>query len=64
MWYWELSPRCHVSLKIKEGEVIACDAINSPAEFMMAKKLIGLRVKPNLADLADSNMPIKSLLPS
>lgn len=47
---------------LKENRVIACDAINSPADFMTGKKLIAQKVPVSGADLADPAVPLKSLL--
>ncbi|MEM6583494.1 MAG: FAD-dependent oxidoreductase [Pseudomonadota bacterium] len=45
-----------------EGRLIALDAINSPAEFMVAKKLIAAEASPDPAALEDVDVPLKSLL--
>lgn len=47
---------------LKDKRLLACDAINSPAEFMVSKKLIQQKVELDSASLADSEVPIKSLL--
>jgi 3-phenylpropionate/trans-cinnamate dioxygenase ferredoxin reductase subunit len=45
---------------LKDGAVVAVDAVNSPREFMAAKRLVGKQVdKPKLAD---TDTPIKELL--
>lgn len=49
---------------LKDAYLIAVDAINSPVEFMISKKLILNRVQPNLEQLADPDVAIKSLLES
>ncbi len=47
---------------LQQGRLIAMDAINSPADFMMSKKLILNKVHPDPVKLADSNIAIKTLL--
>ncbi len=45
---------------LKEGVLVATDAVNSPKEFMICKRLIGKKV--DAAMLADPNADLKSLL--
>jgi 3-phenylpropionate/trans-cinnamate dioxygenase ferredoxin reductase subunit len=45
---------------LKEGAIVAVDAVNSPREFMVCKQLYGRQVDPE--KLADSNVDLKSLL--
>jgi len=45
---------------LKDGKVVAADAVNSPKEFMICKQLIGRAVDP--AVLADPEADLKSLL--
>ncbi len=47
---------------LKQGQLIAMDAINSPAGFMQSKKIIQQKIYPALDVLADSNVPLKTLL--
>ena len=49
---------------LKEQYLLACDAINSPAEFMVSKKLIANKTKLNVELLADPEVALKTLLPS
>jgi 3-phenylpropionate/trans-cinnamate dioxygenase ferredoxin reductase subunit len=44
---------------LKDGAVVAVDAVNSPKEFMICKQLIGKQVDP--ARLADPAVDLKSL---
>lgn len=48
---------------LKDGQLIAMDAISRPKDFMMSKKLIAARLQPDKAALADENVELKSLLP-
>jgi 3-phenylpropionate/trans-cinnamate dioxygenase ferredoxin reductase subunit len=45
---------------LKDGKVVAVDAVNSPKEFMVAKRLYGMQV--NADSLADSAIDLKSLI--
>ena len=49
---------------LKGGELIAVDAISRPKDFMMAKKLVAERIRPNPADLGNESVELKSLLPA
>ncbi len=45
----------------KGGSLIAADAVNSPPDFIVAKKLICAGVSPDPADLEDSSKSIKDI---
>ena len=45
---------------LKDGRVVAADAVNSPKEFMLCKQLVGKPADP--AQLADPETDLKSLL--
>ena len=45
---------------LKEGTMVAADAVNSPKEFMVCKQLIGKNVDADI--LADPDVDLKSLL--
>lgn len=49
---------------LRGGTLIACDAVNSPAEFMAARKLVGADAAGDIDPdaLADPDFPLKSLL--
>ena len=47
---------------LKEGRLIATDALSSPAEFMVSKRLVANKATPDPDLLADAEVPIKSLL--
>ncbi|VTZ49577.1 Putidaredoxin reductase CamA [Methylocella tundrae] len=51
-----------IAFYLKDGRVIAADAINRPAEFMASKRLIADRAKVSAKDLADDSVPLKSLI--
>jgi 3-phenylpropionate/trans-cinnamate dioxygenase ferredoxin reductase subunit len=45
---------------LKDGRLISADAINRPADFMIARRLLGAAVDPRR--LGDESVPLKSLL--
>ena len=49
---------------LQSGRVIAADAIDRPAEFMVAKRLVAARLKVTARSLADESSPLRSLLKS
>jgi 3-phenylpropionate/trans-cinnamate dioxygenase ferredoxin reductase subunit len=51
-----------IAFYLKDGCVIAADAINRPSEFMASKRLIGDRIKASAAHLADENVSLKALI--
>lgn len=56
--------RAFVAFYLKDGRLLAADAISRPAEFMLAKKLVAARGILDAAALADESVPLKSLLPA
>jgi 3-phenylpropionate/trans-cinnamate dioxygenase ferredoxin reductase subunit len=46
---------------LKDGELIACDAVNRPGEFLMAKRMIAAHAAPSPEALADPSVPIKTI---
>lgn len=51
-----------IAFYLKEGVVIAADAVNRPGDFMAAKRLVGERMEIAPTRLADDSLPLKSLL--
>lgn len=51
-----------IAFYLKEGKVIAADAVNRPAEFMAAKRLVGERMSAPLDALADESVSLKTLI--
>ncbi|MBT8114120.1 MAG: FAD-dependent oxidoreductase [Arenicella sp.] len=47
---------------LQAGRLIATDAINSPAEFMVSKKLVAARAHPDPEQLANPDVALKTLL--
>jgi 3-phenylpropionate/trans-cinnamate dioxygenase ferredoxin reductase component len=58
------SRRSFAAFYLRGGQLIAADAVNRPAEFMFAKKLVAARVPLTAATLADEGVALKSLLPA
>ena len=53
--------RSFAAFYLKEGGLLAVDAINSPREFMLGKKLIPAKARFKSAELADTSIDFKSL---
>jgi len=47
---------------LKNGVLIACDAVNSPAEYMGSRIMIGRKSKPNPDMLQNPEIPMKALM--
>jgi 3-phenylpropionate/trans-cinnamate dioxygenase ferredoxin reductase subunit len=45
---------------LKDGALVAADAVNSPKEFMICKQLVGKKVDADI--LADPSVDLKSLI--
>ena len=48
----------------KAGELVCVDTINKPAEHMLARRLLGLRVPVSPAQARDTTLDLKTLLPT
>ena len=48
---------------LKDGKLIACDAVNRAQEFMVAKRLVAAGKSFDPAVLADETVPLKTLAP-
>ena len=55
--------RSFAAFYLKDGVILAVDAINKPSEFMMGKRLITGKVRVDLDKLADESVNVKELLP-
>jgi 3-phenylpropionate/trans-cinnamate dioxygenase ferredoxin reductase subunit len=49
---------------LKDGRVIALDCVNTVKDYVQGRKLVEAKVSPDLAQLADANVPLKDLLPA
>jgi 3-phenylpropionate/trans-cinnamate dioxygenase ferredoxin reductase component len=47
---------------LRDGELIALDAVNHGKDFMAARKLIAERARPDPARLADDSFALKETL--
>lgn len=56
------STRKFSAFYLQQGRLIAMDAINSPAEFMVSKKLVMAEAQPDKVRLADPAVSIKEFL--
>ena len=58
----DMAARAFTAFYLKAGAIIAADAVNRPAEFMMARKLVAAGAKAGVAVLEDAVFDLKSLL--
>ena len=56
--------RSFCAFYLREGRLIAADAVNRPGDFMLAKKAVAARAIVNAAALADIESPLRDLLAS
>jgi 3-phenylpropionate/trans-cinnamate dioxygenase ferredoxin reductase component len=54
--------RSFLAVYLREGRVVAVDAISRPGEFMVAKRLVSQRVIASPERLADESLPLRELL--
>jgi len=47
---------------LKEGRVIALDCVNNTKDYVQGRKLVEARITPDIENLADAEVPLKSLL--
>jgi len=59
-----LEARSFLAFYLRQGVLIAADAVNKPGEFMMARRLVAAGVAPDVAALADEGAPLKAMLPA
>jgi 3-phenylpropionate/trans-cinnamate dioxygenase ferredoxin reductase subunit len=57
-----LRDRAFVMFYLKEGRLMAADAVNRPGDFMAAKRLVTAQASPDPAKLADPATPLKTLI--
>ena len=58
----EAAERKFAVFYLQKGRLIAVDALNSPAEFMVSKKLVAAKATPDPSQLADKKVSMKSFL--
>ena len=49
---------------LKAGRVIALDCVNAVKDYVQGRKLVEARVSPEIAKLADAEVPLKELMPA
>lgn len=52
-----------IAFYLREGALIAAEAVNRAPDFMVAKRLVAAAVRTDPAQLADPSVPLKDLLP-
>jgi 3-phenylpropionate/trans-cinnamate dioxygenase ferredoxin reductase subunit len=58
----DMASNTFIAFYLKDGVVISADAVSKPADFMVAKRLVGERVPVTAAQLQDDSTPLKALL--
>jgi 3-phenylpropionate/trans-cinnamate dioxygenase ferredoxin reductase subunit len=58
----DMAARSFIIFYLRQGTVIAADAVNKPGEFLIAKRLVGAATSPDSVGLADPSRPLKDLL--
>ena len=58
----DMEARSFVVFYLRQGVLIAADAVNKAGEFMVAKRLVGAQLRADIGALADPAVPLKSLL--
>lgn len=53
--------RSFCAFYLRDGRVIAVDAVNRPADFMLAKKAVAARMSASAEQLADASIPLKDI---
>ncbi len=59
----DLNANSFMAFYLKDGVMISADAVNRPAEFMMAKRMVAARMLVDAGRLRDEATPLKTLLP-
>ena len=59
----DMAERKFVAFYLRDGVVIAADAVNCAGDFILAKRLVGASARVDAAALADASAPLKALLP-
>ena len=60
----DAAQRSFIGFYLRGGRLIAADAVSRPADFMVAKRLVGEGLPVTAAALADESVPLKQLLPA
>ena len=57
-----MDARSFLVFYLRQGKIIAADAVNKPGEFMLARRLVAAGATADVGHLADPAMPLKALL--
>jgi 3-phenylpropionate/trans-cinnamate dioxygenase ferredoxin reductase subunit len=60
----DMGARSFLVFYLRQGVLIAADAVNKAGEFMVAKRLVGAQLRADIGALADPAVPLKGLLPA
>jgi 3-phenylpropionate/trans-cinnamate dioxygenase ferredoxin reductase subunit len=58
----DMEQRSFLVFYLRQGVLIAADAVNKPGEFLVAKRLVGAYARADIGGLADTAVPLKNLL--
>ena len=58
----EFGGESFIAFHLRDGMLIGVDAVNSVREFIFCRRLVAARVRPDPAALADSSVPVRTLL--
>lgn len=58
----DMASRSFTAFYLRQGRLIAVDAVNKPADFMLAKRVLAQRPQVDAAHLADVSVALKELL--
>jgi 3-phenylpropionate/trans-cinnamate dioxygenase ferredoxin reductase component len=56
--------RSFAAFYFRDGKLIACDAVNRPQEFFIAKRMVAMCQSFDVAALADESHPLKAFVDS
>jgi len=57
----DMEARSFLVFYLRQGVVIAADAVNKPGEFMLARRLVGAAVRADAGLLGDASVPLKDV---
>jgi 3-phenylpropionate/trans-cinnamate dioxygenase ferredoxin reductase subunit len=58
-----MAARSFLVFYLREGVLIAADAVNKPGEFLMAKRLVAAGARAPVGVLADTGVSLKEVAP-
>jgi 3-phenylpropionate/trans-cinnamate dioxygenase ferredoxin reductase subunit len=59
----DVASRSFIAFYLRQGKLIAADAVNRPADFMMSKRLVAASAHLSELTIADESIPLKTLFP-